>query len=73
MRLSGDWDIHKNSAGELLEKEREIYFRVKGKFNTLIDVGGKIRDRVGVRQFILGEIDGELNTPDWTETLDRNA
>ena len=73
MRVSGDWDIHKNSAGELLEKEREIYFRVKGKFNTLIDVGGKISDRVGVRQFVLGDVDGELNTPDWTETLDRNA
>ena len=73
MRLSGDWDIHKNSLGELLEKEREIYFRLKGKFNTLIDFGGKIRDRVGVRQFASENTVDIVHSPDWTETLDQNT
>jgi hypothetical protein len=75
MRVSGDWDIHKNNAGELIEKEREMYFRVKGKYNTLIDVGGLIRDRVGVRQFSADMAQDiiHMNQPDWTETLDINA
>ena len=83
MRISGDWDIHKNNAGELIEKEREMYFRIKGKHNTLIDVGGVIRDRVGVRQFspdfapelALGmqQDVSDMNVPDWTGTLDINA
>lgn len=83
MRVSGDWDIHKNNAGELIEKEREMYFRIKGKYNTLIDVGGLLRDRVGIRQFssdfALDAAQGmlsdssQMNELDWTETLDINA
>ncbi|MDG1121544.1 MAG: hypothetical protein P8J70_03990 [Glaciecola sp.] len=83
MRVSGDWDIHKNNAGELIEKEREMYFRIKGKFNTLIDIGGLLRDRVGIRQvssnFASDAAQGmlsdssQMNEPDWTETLDINA
>jgi hypothetical protein len=48
-----------------------MYFRVKGEYNTLIDVGGLIRDRVGVRQFSSDM--AQMNQPDWTETLDISA
>ncbi len=60
-----------------------MYFRIKGKFNTLIDIGGLLRDRVGIRQvssnFASDAAQGmlsdssQMNEPDWTETLDINA
>ena len=45
----GDWDIAHSNAGELLEKEAEIYMSVNGKSQTYFEVGMVDRDRVGLR------------------------
>lgn len=49
IRLSGDWDISHNDAGDLLEKEAELYLNLDGPLQSYIRIGGGTRDRVGSR------------------------
>jgi len=49
IRVSGDWDITHNDAGELLEKEGEIYLGINGQRQSYIEFGYLQRDRVGLR------------------------
>ena len=48
--ISGDWDIHHNDAGELLEKEAQIEFSVNARWQSYFELGFETRDRVGLRQ-----------------------
>ena len=50
IRLQGDWDIHHNDAGELLEKEIEAFLSINAKYETFLEVGRTQRTRVGLRQ-----------------------
>ena len=50
LRLRGDWDIHHDDNGDLLEKEIEAFFSINAKYNTFIDFGHTRRQRVGLRQ-----------------------
>lgn len=73
-RISGDWDRHKNTRGELIEEESELHFRLEGKHNTRIDIGGVVRERVGVRQFVaamgLSDLDPNSQAPQrWQNTM----
>ncbi len=49
IRLNGDWDITHNDNGELLEREVEAYFSVRGTYQSFIEVGHVERQRVGLR------------------------
>ena len=50
IRLTGDWDIHHNDDGELLEKEIEAYLSIRAKYETFVEIGRTNRVRVGLRQ-----------------------
>lgn len=50
LRLRGDWDIHHDDNGDLLEKEIEAFFSINAKYDTFIDFGHTRRQRVGLRQ-----------------------
>ncbi|MDT0596133.1 DUF5916 domain-containing protein [Glaciecola petra] len=49
IRVNGDWDITHNDNGELIEKELEGYFSVRGDYQTFARVGFTERNRVGLR------------------------
>ncbi len=49
LRLRGDWDIHHDDNGDLLEKEIEAFFSIDAKYDTYIDFGQTRRQRVGLR------------------------
>jgi hypothetical protein len=49
IRVNGDWDISHNDAGELLEKEAEIYLSMSGQMQSYFEVGLLDRKRVGLR------------------------
>jgi hypothetical protein len=49
VRLSGDWDIHHNANGELIENEIEAFVQVLAKYDTVVDIGQTRRVRVGLR------------------------
>ncbi len=50
IEVFGDWDISHSDAGELLEKEAEIYGSISGRYQSYFEVGVLTRDRVGLRQ-----------------------
>ena len=50
IRINGDWDISHNDNGELVEKELEAYFSIRGDYQTFAQIGYVRRDRVGLRQ-----------------------
>lgn len=50
VRLRGDWDITHNDNGELIERELESYLSISGDYQTFIEIGGLLRDRVGLRE-----------------------
>ncbi|KXI30551.1 carbohydrate binding family 9 domain-containing protein [Paraglaciecola hydrolytica] len=49
IRISGDWDISHNDAGELLEQESEIYLGMQGQLQSYFELGYLERKRVGLR------------------------
>ncbi|MBT0586909.1 carbohydrate binding family 9 domain-containing protein [Alteromonas oceanisediminis] len=49
LRLNGDWDITHNDNGELIEQEVEVFFSVRGDYQTFWEVGYVDRARVGLR------------------------
>lgn len=49
-RIFGDWDIHHNDEGELIEKESEIKLSLDGKYQSYFEFGYFKRNRVGLRQ-----------------------
>lgn len=50
IRVHGDWDISHNDAGELIEKEAEIHFSVRGDYQTYLQISRVHRERVGLRK-----------------------
>ncbi|WP_164084724.1 carbohydrate binding family 9 domain-containing protein [Alteromonas flava] len=49
IRISGDWDITHNDNGELLEREIEANFSIRGDYQTYFEIGALSRDRSGLR------------------------
>ena len=49
IRVNGDWDITHNDAGELLEREVEVYASIRGTMQSFFEIGHLQRDRVGLR------------------------
>lgn len=49
IRLSGDWDISHNDAGELLEQENEIEIGMHSQLQSYFEIGYLERKRVGLR------------------------
>ncbi|MDC0603371.1 hypothetical protein OAP14_10195, partial [Aliiglaciecola sp.] len=50
VEVFGDWDISHSDAGELLEKEAEIFTSIRGRWQSYFELGLQSRDKVGVRQ-----------------------
>lgn len=48
--LSGDWDVQRNDAGELLEREVEAHLNIEGMLQSEWSFGVVSRERVGDRQ-----------------------
>lgn len=49
IRVNGDWDITHNDAGELIEREVEMYASVRGRYQSFFELGRTERERVGLR------------------------
>lgn len=49
IRLTLDWDITHNDNGELIEKELESKASIRGDYQTEVQVGTLVKDRVGLR------------------------
>ncbi|GIU47824.1 hypothetical protein TUM4438_27860 [Shewanella sairae] len=68
VRLSGDWDISHNQAGDKLEQEAEARVQVNGQWQSYATFGVVTRDRVGRRHNGASlAIDG--NTQMFSETM----
>lgn len=50
IRINGDTDVTYNQAGELLERENEIYLNIDGPKQSYVRLGYLGRDKVGSRQ-----------------------
>ena len=49
IEINGDWDIAHNDDGELIEKEIEANFTIRGDYQTFARIGYLQRERVGLR------------------------
>lgn len=49
IRVNGDWDITHNDAGELIEREVEMFASIRGTYQSFFEIGRTQRERVGLR------------------------
>ncbi|MFS1702853.1 DUF5916 domain-containing protein [Alteromonas sp. AMM-1] len=50
IQLKGDWDLTHNDNGELIERELEATFNIRGKWQSYLELGAVKRERVGLRR-----------------------